>query len=402
MRKLPNRKVNLLGAGCHGGLPYQIGGKPLLDFSSNVNPLGPPTSVREALRQNLLAIAHYPDPWCKDLRGRLGECHGVDPDHIVVGNGINELIHTIARNVGADRAAIVEPAYGEYLRACAEANVRRDHWLAEGTGFELEPFDPGRADLVWLCNPNNPTGRLWPHDRLLSWIKAFPRKTFVVDESFLPFRDDESQHSLVRAAGRLKNLIVLRSLTKFYTLPGLRLGYLVANPSRYFPLAIGLPFWSVNSLAQLAGIVALEDSAFAMQTRSWLRCERNWFLRQLASFPLKLEPIPTEANFVLIRLWGIPAKVLARRLLAAGIAVREAGSFVGLGIPGQYVRVAIRTREENQQLIDALKTILTSKDEELHDPRVDDSGDGFARRQERAGRGICPVAFGARLSRRSL
>ncbi len=361
MRKIPTRDVNPLGAGLHGGKPYQIGGRPLLDFSTNINPLGPPESVLKALRRHLPAVAHYPDPRCTELRKRLASHHGVYPDHIVVGNGTNQLIHEIVRKVCARRAIIVEPTYSEYMRACLIYRVKREHWLAEGPHFDLEPFDPGRADLVWLCNPNNPTGRLWPQDRLVPWIKSFPKKTFVVDESFLPFREDELRHSLIRATRRLENLIVLRSMTKFFALPGLRLGYLVANPSRFIDLHDSLPLWSVNGLAQIAGIVALEDKTFAKQTRTWLQTERDVYLKQLCSFPFNLDPIPTEANFILMRLRGIQSQVLARRLLARGIVLREAGSFVGLGFPPHYVRVAIRKREENQKLVDALKSILISE-----------------------------------------
>jgi threonine-phosphate decarboxylase len=175
----------------------------------------------------------------------------------------------------------------------------------------------------------------------------------------LPFREDEPRHSLIQETLRLKNLIVLRSMTKFFTLPGLRLGYLVANPSRH--IDDSLPFWSVNALAQIAGIVALEDITFAKRTHTWLRTEGDVFLKQIRSFPFNLNPIPTEANFILIRLRGIRSQVLARRLLSSGIALRVAGSFVGLGFPPHYVRVAIRTREENQQLVDALKSILVSE-----------------------------------------
>jgi threonine-phosphate decarboxylase len=361
MRKISKKNIHHLVACFHGGKPYQTGGGPFLDFSSNVNPLGPPPSVLEALRRHLPAIAHYPEPWCRELRERLGRRHGVDPDAIVVGNGTNQLIHSIARNVCARRAAVVEPTYSEYMRACLDYHIFREHWLAEGPCFDLEPFDPGRAELVWLCNPNNPTGRLWPHDRFVSWIESFPKKTFVVDESFLPFRDDEPEHCLIREAVRLKNLIVLRSMTKLYSLPGLRLGYLVANPSKFYYLSNGLPFWSVNALAQIAGVVALEDKGFVKQTHAWLGSERDAFFRQLRSFPFNLDPIPTEANFILLRLRGIKGKLLARRLGASGIVIREAGMFVGLGFAPDYVRVAIRTRTENQRLVDALKTILVSE-----------------------------------------
>src|SRR5262245_54507173 len=158
----------------------------LLDFSANVNPLGPPASVLRVLREELPAIAHYPDPECRALRQKLAEHHGVDPEQIVVGNGSNELIYAIARALKPRRVAIAEPTYTEYLRASLSVGAKADHWLAEGNHFKLKPFDPEGADIVWICNPNNPTGTYWAGaDHLAHWIEANPRTTFVVDEAFL-------------------------------------------------------------------------------------------------------------------------------------------------------------------------------------------------------------------------
>src|SRR5262249_9509195 len=153
----------------------------------------------------------------------------------------------------------------------------------ESEDFQPKPFDPGGARMVWLCNPNNPTGRLWHSGRLLDWIKAHPSVDFIVDESFLPFRTDEPRHSLIRQAKRLGHLIVLRSLTKLFTLPGLRLGYLVTHPDHASALRSSQPWWPISVLSQVAGIAALKDKHFVRSTQTRLIRERKWFLQQLSS-----------------------------------------------------------------------------------------------------------------------
>jgi threonine-phosphate decarboxylase len=360
MRLLQLANVDLERLWSHGGPPSE-NGRPLLDFSTNLNPFGPPAGVLRALRQGLPDIARYPDTNSLMLAQALAKHRfGVDPNQIVIGNGVNECIHAIARSRSPGVVAILQPTYTEYHRACVNAGHQVQHWLAEGDEFQPAPFDPGRARIVWLCNPNNPTGRLWPGDQLRSWVRAYPDVDFVVDESFLPFRRDELRHSLISQVKRLGNLIVVRSMTKLFTLPGLRLGYLVASSDRASALRSGQPWWPIGILAQLAGIAALKDKPFVRRTQAWLNRERNWLLRQFDVFSDHLHPVRSEANFVLIRLQGISAEMLRHQLLCHGICVRLATNrFVGL--EGEYIRLAVRTRKENERLIKALRSILKSE-----------------------------------------
>jgi len=336
----------------------------LVDCSVSVNPLGPPASVLRSLKRlNSLPqpgdgwiplIGRYPDSNCSRLGTALAFRHGIAGDQVVVGNGTNDLIYAAARVFRPRRVAIVEPTYTEYFRASLRAGASVEHWLADGPGFEPKPFDPRGADLVWLANPNNPTGRLWAPGRLVSWIEAHPRTLFVVDEAFLPFRPDEVHHSLIAAVHRLGNLIVLRSLTKLYTLPGLRLGYAVAASRLAAQLQDEIIPWSVNALAQAAGLVALEDRPFLAQTHAWFTEEALPFPGQLRNASTALAPIPSEANFVLVRLQGTTADQLVNRLAKRGFAVRDASNFIGLD--NHYVRVAVRQPEDNRRLLDALRT----------------------------------------------
>jgi L-threonine-O-3-phosphate decarboxylase len=350
MRQLPHPGPRPARLFHHGGSP--AGGGPVLDFSASINPLGPPAPVLHALRRGLPAVARYPDPDCAALTARLAARHGVDLAQVVAGNGSNELIHALPRAFRLRRAAVAEPTYTEYLRASLLAGAEVDHWLAEGDSFTPEPFDPGGADLVWVCNPNNPTGQLWPRDALVPWIGAFPRTLFAVDEAFLPFLAGEEDHSLIPALARLPNLVVLRSLTKLYALPGLRLGYAVAGPDLAERLRTQLVPWSVNTLAQAAGLAALDDALFLEQTYAWFRAALPCVADRLAGLGRRLEAVPSRAPFLLLRLRGLTAAGLAGTLREHGIVVRDASNFVGLD--DRYVRVGLRSAPDNDRLVRTL------------------------------------------------
>jgi threonine-phosphate decarboxylase len=372
MRKIPAPYTDPTPLFRHGGAPQKDRG-PLLDFSASINPLGPPESVLRVLRDELPSIAHYPDPECRELTERLAELHAVDPSQIVVGNGSNELIYAIARAFRPKRVAIVEPTYTEYLRASLAVGAEIDHWLAEGEDFALETFDPGEADLVWLCNPNNPTGRIWDEDPLRvsirAWVQSHSRTLFVVDEAFLPLSWmtplvalDLENPGLILLACMLPNLIVLRSLTKQYALPGLRLGFLAAQADLAKRIRQQLTPWSVNALAQHAGLAALADRDYGRRTHQWISETivpyegTSTFFGVLREVSPRLAPIRSAANFVLVRLNGWQASELAARLGERGIVIRNAANFVGLD--ERYVRVAIRTPAENRRLFQALAAVL--------------------------------------------
>jgi threonine-phosphate decarboxylase len=328
------------------------------DFSVTVNPLGPPRSVLQSLRKALPAVARYPDPESRELTERLAAQHRAPPAQVVVGNGASELIAVIPQALRPRRVVIVEPTYTEYLRASLLAGAAVEHVLADRHGcFGTEPFDPGGADLVWLCNPNNPTGRMWLRgDLLASWVATHPRSVFVIDESFLPFHPDENCRSLIPWLGRAANAIVVRSLTKVYALPGLRLGYAVTTTDWAARLRAHLPPWSVNALAQRAGLAALDDAAFLTRTVSWFRHTLPEYLRDLSEISSALECIPTQAPFALLRVHEGRAPDLLRRLAGLRLSVRDASNFVGLD--NRYLRVAMRTPSANARLLDALCTIL--------------------------------------------
>jgi threonine-phosphate decarboxylase len=369
MRKIPPPYTDPTPLFRHGGIAPADRAK-LLDFSASINPLGPPGSVLQAIRAALPGIAHYPDPDCRELTEKLAAAHGVEPSQIVVGNGSNELIYAIARAFQPKRVAIAEPTYTEYLRASLLVGAQVDHWLAEGENFSLTPFDPEGADLVWLCNPNNPTGELWAgqaSQTLVPWMQAHSRTLFVVDEAFISFccwdfpgMTPTLPCSLVTA--KLENLIVLRSLTKLYALPGLRLGYAVTNPVRAARLRAQLAPWSVNHLAQVAGLAALGEAAYHQRTKTWIVEEicpfgagGTYFHRLPHLSKVRLQ-VTSVCNFMLLRLNQHTAPDVTAQLRQRGLLARDASNFVGLD--DHYLRVAVRTQTENERLVNELAEIL--------------------------------------------
>jgi threonine-phosphate decarboxylase len=364
MRRIPPPYTDPTPLFRHGGAP-RGGGTPLLDFSASVNPLGPPESVLRVLRDSLPGIAHYPDPDCRELTHKLAALHGVDPDCIVVGNGSNELIYAVARALWPAHVAIAEPTYTEYLRASLLVGAHVDHWLAEGDDFKFEPFDPDGAEVVWLCDPNSPTGTAWPSYPTLEWVTA-TRAIFVVDEAFWPLIGlgmnearlfDHSRWIRRLRERSLSNLIVLRSFTKFFGFPGLRLGYLATHADLARRIRAELAPWSVSQLAMLAGLAALDDESFQRRTAEWKReLHYDAYMGPLLAAAPWVQSVLGDTNFELWRLRGLSAARLCTELVEHGIIIRDASNFVGLD--ERYVRVAKGTPQQNERLFAALREIV--------------------------------------------
>ena len=336
----------------HGGINYgefeRLGIDPatVIDFSVNGNPYGPSPAVRDALLH--ADIAHYPDRHCLHLRRAIREYELFDTDlpldAILCGNGTAELIWAIARAFlqPGDTAAIIGPTFGEYAAACHA--VRAD--IIDG-GAELFETQP---DLVWLCNPNNPTGHYREEADLWQIVQACQTSgaTLVVDEAYWHFLSVNAPGSATTLLDRedAPDIIVLRSLTKDYALAGLRLGYLVAKPDTVARIAAQLPSWNVSAPAQAAGIAALADQTHLRQTLAMLADERRDFFAALCGTGLTV--VPSDTHFCLVGVGDAPT--IRQQLLAKGLLVRDCTSF---GLP-QYIRVATRPRADWERLIAAL------------------------------------------------
>jgi cobyric acid synthase CobQ/L-threonine-O-3-phosphate decarboxylase len=329
----------------------------ILDFSANINPLGPPEYLWDVLAGKIQSIVHYPDPRAGALTQKIAETYGVKKEQIIVGNGTSELLYAVARQVQCNRVIVPVPAYIDYRLACEQAGLAV-HPLVLNEKDNFQPdieklaasLSPG--DLVIIGQPNNPTGRLVERNQLLKLAENHPQVKFLVDEAFAGFIPE---YASVACAGT--NIIVLCSLTKLFAVPGLRLGFLASSEQFCNSLHPHLAPWSVNTLAQAAGISMLGDSDYIQKSCQLVAESRKWLEQQLSSLPM-LKVIPAAVNFLLVRLVNKgTADELAQKLLSRHqIAIRVCNNYEGLD--STYFRIAVRTREENQRLVRALSAIL--------------------------------------------
>ncbi|HSV50084.1 MAG TPA: histidinol-phosphate transaminase, partial [Candidatus Acidoferrales bacterium] len=320
----------------------------------------------EAITGAFGRIEAYPDSNSNALRQVLAEHFGISRDNIIVGNGSTELIYLFAEVFlrRGEKALMAAPTFGEY-----EAAVRK---IGESVKFvrlsgnfqiETEAFrrDMAGCKLVFLCNPNNPTSKLIPQATLTEILDAALAQDILVflDEDFLEFVDDEKSRTLISKIERYPNLFVLRSFTKLFGLTGLRCGYGIASKDIVNALLCAKIPWNVNCLAQPAAIAALNDKAHLKQTLELIKQEKAWLQKELSQFNGFSFTEP-DANFFFIdiRNTALTANALKHRMLKQGILIRDCSSFVGLN--EFYIRVAVKTHEENVRLIDAFKKALNS------------------------------------------
>lgn len=350
----------------HGGDVYHLARtlglklEDLLDFSANINPLGFPPAIPQVVAQTLKEIVHYPDRRCLELRGDLAAYHGLAPEEILVGNGSTELIYLIARALRPRRALIVAPAFSEYENGLAAAEISVSFQVTDADhNFTLHgPLELQGADLVFLANPASPSGALLPPERLLSRVADLESAGvhLVLDEAFIDFVEDAS---LKGHLAQFRHLLLLRSFTKFFGIPGMRLGYLLGSPDLIERLAARQEPWSVNTLAQAMGRACLTDADFMVRTRDLVCREREYLLTGLGRIP-GLRTFPGEVNYLLLEITrpGWTAARLRQELLPLGIIIRDASNF--LGLDGRHCRVAVRGRPENDRLLQALGQCLNS------------------------------------------
>ncbi|MEJ5248226.1 MAG: cobyric acid synthase [Caldilinea sp.] len=347
----------------HGAIDYaeieQLGLTPdaILDFSQNSNPFGPSPAVQQALQT--IDLARYPDREYRALRRALADALRTTPESILVGNGASEILWLAAFAFlrRGDAVLIVGPTYGEYARVAALMGATVHEWRGEErNAFAVEPeaierlLEQRLPSAVFLCNPNNPTGRFTPVEVLHAWARRWPQTLFIVDESYLAFL--ASPRSAY--APDLANLLIVRSLTKEYALAGLRLGYALAAPTFIEAMRRVQPPWSVNALAQAAGAAALADLTHLRETLAALRLAKEELIAGLEHGGWR--PLPSETHFMLVRVGDGAA--LRRRLLAHGLLVRDCASF-GLSA---HIRIATRKPEENRRLLNALEQLRLEVD----------------------------------------
>ncbi len=336
----------------------------ILDFSSSVNPFGLPKKAASAVKDGLRYASPYPDPASFSLRQALSIFHAIDPNDIVPGNGSTELIYALPRVLRPERALVVEPAFSEYRNSLELSGCRTESLVLreeEGFRLDLDRFDrkvKRGYGAVYVANPSNPAGALIGKETLMEAARLCRKSGawLIVDEAFMDFCEEGSVKS---SAGREKNLIVLRSMTKFFSMAGLRLGFLIADGGTAKRFRKSLLPWSVNTLAAYAAMGALKDRAYIKKTLGWLGPERAFFSNALAGLGLKV--FPSSANFLMAKTAPNqpPANEIRERLLSYGILIRDLNAFKGLG--QRYLRVAVRTKKENVKLVNALRRALEIK-----------------------------------------
>lgn len=345
-------KVGNSKKAAHGGDVWSRNVK--FDFSSNVNPLGPSERVKEALSRGIGKIHHYPDINATELLAAISEYVGVKPENIIPGNGSTELIKNFCEVfIRGGNVVIPIPTFSEYEVYSQLYGAKLRYTSIESKKI-IEAIDEN-TDAVFLCNPNNPTGSLFDENEILMVVEASLDASALVllDEAYIEFSDGRSFGSRVQ---EFENLLVLRSLTKFFSLAGLRVGYGVANKNLISCMEkVRIP-WNVNTLAQAAGIESLRDEKFIKTSVDFIKTERDFLFEELSKF-LKVER--SHANFFLIDLEGqIKAPELQERLLEKGILIRDCSTFTGLD--DNFIRVCIRGHEETVRLIEELRSEISN------------------------------------------
>lgn len=341
----------------------------ILDFSASISPLGPPQSAIAAIQANLGNLSYYPDPNYQELRAALSQSHQLPPEWILPGNGSAELL-TLA---GWDLAklavtVLVTPAFGDYWRCLNAFNAKvlecpldlrgqgsgiRDQGEEEEKNplFSLPPHIPisSSESGLLLNNPHNPTGKLFSQEAILPYLEKFA--LVVVDEAFMDFLPPDQDQSLIPLVQEYPNLVILRSLTKFYSLPGLRLGYALAHPDRLQRWQQWRDPWPVNTLAAAVAAAVVQDKEFQQQTWNWLPPTKLQLFEglELPGF----QPWEGAANFLLVESEQPSSQLQQQLLQDHQILIRDCLSFPELG--DRYFRVAVRLKEENERLVQALK-----------------------------------------------
>lgn len=367
----------------HGGDVYR--NKVQYDFSVNINPLGMPEKSIEAGKRAVELSQSYPDHMGEKLCAKLSEKEGCNAENIILGNGAAELIYALCQSVRPGRAIIPAPTFTEYenaVRASGGEVVRI--YANEDKGFEISAediiseiyaHDKEKTDMLFLCNPNNPTGRLLSGREVRRIGDVCEKRgiRFIVDECFLPFCDSEEECTVKYDLEQYKKMCVLRAFTKIYAMPGLRLGYLLtADRELAQGISRVLQPWNTSLPAQMAGIAALEDEDYIIKTRALVGSEREYLMKEISSFE-GVDVYESDANFILFRVnigevrknsriqrSGEPMDFLYKGLLERGILIRKCNDFEGLDFDQkkQYYRVAVRNHSENEALIRAMKEVL--------------------------------------------
>ncbi len=354
----------------HGGEIYSIARKTglpadsLSDFSSNVSPLPLPSGLDSLLSESIQQIRHLPEVDSYGVRVALSKRFRMLPENFLISGGTTEWIYTLPGIFNPESVIIPVPTYADYADAAAGAGIPVKHvnLLNRNTHTETGSFLQALSEaaktnrcMVFFCNPNNPTGTFIKPEKIATAVRANSDAIWVIDESYAPFIDQDNKSSMLTAP-LPKNCVVLRSFSKIFGIPGLRLGYAAAHNETIPALSSAARPWQVNRLAQIAGEWLAQDTSYEAAVRKFCHREKEFFLSSLKESAV-LEAVPGNTHFMLFRLKGnFTARELCALLMEKGLIIRDCHNFHGLG-PDEYVRISLRSHKENLKLLQALKAI---------------------------------------------
>lgn len=363
----------------HGGNIYKIFREKnidkILDYSSNINPYGLPENLKKKIFEKLFVLERYPDPDYIELREKIAEKNNLNIENIIVGNGATEIIFLFMKILSPKKVLIVSPTFGEYERAIKSSILADDSLeinyfeLKEEENFvlnikNLETELENNYDLLILCNPNNPTGQFLKLKKLEEILKICEQKNtkLFVDEAFVEFVEDWENESIINSKENKENLFVIRAFTKFFAIPGLRLGYGICfNNNLLKKMLEKKEPWSVNNIADLAGQTILDDENYIQKTKEWIKDQKKYMYENLNKIE-GLRVYKTEVNFILLKIEdnllekGLDVKNLRKKMLEKGILIRDASNFIYLD--KHYFRLAIKDKLNNKKVIETLTSIL--------------------------------------------
>ena len=363
----------------HGGNIYKIFREKnidkILDYSSNINPYGLPENLKKEIFEKLFVLERYPDPDYIELREKIAEKNNLNIENIIVGNGATEIIFLFMKILSPKKVLIVSPTFGEYERAIKASTLANDSLeinyfeLKETENFvlnvkNLETELENNYDLLILCNPNNPTGQFLKLKKLEEILKICEQKNtkLFVDEAFVEFVEDWENESIINSKENKENLFVIRAFTKFFAIPGLRLGYGICfNKNLLKKMLEKKEPWSVNNIADLAGQTVLDDENYIQKTKEWIKDQKKYMYENLNKIE-GLRVYKTEVNFILLKIEdnllekGLDVKNLRKKMLEKGILIRDASNFIYLD--KHYFRLAIKDKLNNEKVIESLSSIL--------------------------------------------
>ncbi len=365
----PQHGGNLNWAASIAGCPVSA----LTDFSASINPLGTPPSAIAAIVNSTSQLNAYPDPEYPELRSHLAKHHQIDPKFILPGNGSAELLTWAGRELAQQNVTyLITPAFSDYARAlnafdgkilpcplpfCKGERPFAPTLIGKGVSRIAPtipiPLPPHPQSGLLLNNPHNPTGKLWTREEILPYLEQF--SLVVIDEAFMDFLTPSQEQSSIPLIEDYPNLVILRSLTKFYCLPGLRIGYAIAHPARLKKWQKWRDPWSVNTLAAAATAAALQDREFQQQTWDWLEPARSQLFEQLEAIP-GIQPLASAVNYLLVKTEMSATQLQQKLLVNYQIVIRDCISFPELG--DRYFRIAVRLPAENDRLAEAIAAMV--------------------------------------------